>query len=604
MMTTKKRGQNVAALFVVGVTAAFLTACGPPGSRDLHRGEKALQSGDYDSAITKFSDAVRTLSSAPPSVQSKALGFLGLAYQQAGQLEPASQAYLRALKLDHNNEAVDYNLGCLRLAQSNYPGAIDYFTTCLSLNPRGVNGYLKLGTVRYRIALEKIGAERARQLESARREFEAAEKIAPTAEGANSIGMLELQRRNGGAEAVRTAAADFQTAIERDAHYGPALLNLAILNQQNLGQPKKALQLYLQYLALQPPPPHAKEVAKVAQQLNLDTRITIGADAGGTPEPAHRVTTPANNSTPAPVKATPAEPHSAKVVKPAPEPDPGSEPQIVAVPAQTPAPPPTPPPKTIQPTPEPVPTPAQEPAPPPASLSPAEITSPAQPVVSNPAAPTNQISAPQTVAPASSQPEHKSFGQKLNPLHWFSGKSQKSAPTPAVGKIERYKYPQRITSIPGNRPEAERLFGLGAAARQQGNLTEALTDFRQATEVDSSYFDASLSLSLTAVDAGDYDTALKSLFRTLTLRENSADARYAFAWVLEKRGYYIDAANELDKLLSAHPKEVRGHLLLGNLDAEKLGKTKQAKQHYAKVLELDPDNSQASAIRAWILKTP
>jgi tetratricopeptide (TPR) repeat protein len=597
MMTIKKRRRTVPALFVVGIAAAFLTACGPPGARDLHRGEKAIQSGDYDTAIARLTDAARALASAPPSVQSKAWGFLGLAYQQAGQLDPASQAYLKALKLDHNNEAVDYNLGCLRLAQSNYPGAMDYFTTCVSLNPRGVNGYLKLGLVRYHVALEKIGAERARQLESARREFEAAEKIEPTAEGANAIGMLEMQRRNGGTEAVRTAAADFQTAIERDAHYGPALLNLAIVNQQGLGQPKKALQLYLEYLSLQPPAPHAKEVARLAQQLNLETRITIGQDAGGTPEPAHRVTPPPNNSAPASGKATFAEPHSAKAAKPVTQASPASEPQIAALPAQTPAPPPTPPPKISQFSTEPVSTPAREPAPPSASPSAAETSSSATPAV-----PTNKIIAPQTIAPPPSPPEHKSFGQKLNPLHWFSGKSQKSAASPAVAKIERYKYPQRITPIPGNRPEAERLAALGAVARQQGNMEEALRDYRQATEADPAYFDAALALSLTAVDAGNYDTALEGLFRALTLRENSADARYAFAWVLEKRGYYIDAANELDKFLSAHPKEARGHLLLGNLDAEKLGKPKQARQHYAKVLELDPGNSQASAIRAWILK--
>jgi tetratricopeptide (TPR) repeat protein len=73
---------------------------------------------------------------------------------------------------------------------------------------------------------------------------------------------------------------------------------------------------------------------------------------------------------------------------------------------------------------------------------------------------------------------------------------------------------------------------------------------------------------------------------------------------LQKRGYYVDAASELEKLLAAHPEEARGHLLLGNLDAEKLGQPKQARQHYASVLELDPDNSQGPAIRTWIQKTP
>ena len=77
-----------------------------------------MQTGDYDAAITRFTDAAHTLASAPASVQSKAWGFLGLAYQQAGQLDAASQAYLKALKLDRNNEEVDYNLGCLRMAQS------------------------------------------------------------------------------------------------------------------------------------------------------------------------------------------------------------------------------------------------------------------------------------------------------------------------------------------------------------------------------------------------------------------------------------------------------------------------------------------------------
>jgi tetratricopeptide (TPR) repeat protein len=149
-----------------------------------------------------------------------------------------------------------------------------------------------------------------------------------------------------------------------------------------------------------------------------------------------------------------------------------------------------------------------------------------------------------------------------------------------------------------------RLAGLAAQARQEGHLEEALRDYQEATEADSTYFDAGLELGVTAVDAGDYDTALDALWRALTVKDNSADARYAFAWTLQKRGFYIDSAKELEKLLSAHPQETRGHLLLGNLDAEKLGKPKQARQHYAKVLELDPSNSQAATIRAWLLKAP
>jgi len=587
-MTTKKRRCNLPALAVIAAAGTLLTACSPPGARDLQEGEREIKAGQFAAAVAPLSAATRSLSSAPPAVQSKAWNLLGLAYQGAGQLDAASQAYLQALKLDHNHEAVDFNLGSLRMEQSNYPGAIDYFTTCIALNPRGDNGYLKLGAARYRLALEKTGAEKVRQLEGARHDFEMAEKLRPTAESANAIGILELQRRNGGLEAARAAAVDFQTALERDPHYGPAILNLAITYHQYLNQIPKALQMYLQYLALQPQPPHAREVAKLAHQLDLDTRITIGSDSGAHPAPSPHIIVPPTNPAPAVPKTAPAETPTSKVTKPVPVPAPIPERQTASVPAQAPTPPPTPPPKTA--TPSPVSAPPAEPPEAPSSVN---------TVIS-----TNDLAAPQTVALPPPPSERKTLAQKINPLHWFSGKPRTSADSSPVPKGTRYKYPPPVTPLPGNRREAERLAGQGAQARQAGHLEEALRDYQQATETDSTYFGASLALGLTAIDAGDYDSALESLYRALALEENSADARYAFAWTLQKRGYFVDAARELEKLLAAHPQEVRGHLLLGNLEAESLGQSKQARQHYARVLELDPGNSQAPAIRAWIQATP
>ncbi|HUD84694.1 MAG TPA: tetratricopeptide repeat protein [Candidatus Saccharimonadales bacterium] len=585
MMTTKKRRCNLPALAVIAAAGTLLTACSPPGGRDLRQGERDIKAGQFDAAIAPLSDATHALSSAPPAVQSKAWNLLGLAYQGAGQLDAASQSYLQALKLDHNHEAVDFNLGCLRMEQSNFPGAIDYFTTCITLNPRGGNGYLKLGAARYHLALEKTGAERTRQMETARHDFEMAEKVRPTAEAANAIGIMEMQRRNGGMEAVRAAAMDFQTALDRDPHYGPALLNLAILHQQYLNQPPIALQLYRKYLDLEPTPPHAKEVEKLTRQLDLDVRITIGPNSGGHPAPSSRVITIPTNPTPAVPKTAPAATPTSKLANPVPVRAPTAESQIASVPAQAPTPPPTPPPK---------PAPSS-----PVSAPPAESPSSVNTVTS-----TDDLAAQETVAPAPESPQRKTFAQKLNPMHWFSGKPKTSAETPPVPKGPRYKYPQPVTPIPGNRRVAERLAGQGAQAGQKGHLKEAVRDYQEATAADPTYFDASLSLGLTAIDAGDYETALDALNRALALDENSANARYAFAWTLQKRGYYVDAASELEKLLAAHPEEARGHLLLGNLDAEKLGQPKQARQHYASVLELDPDNSQGPAIRTWIQKTP
>jgi len=60
----------------------------------------------------------------------------------------------------------------------------------------------------------------------------------------------------------------------------------------------------------------------------------------------------------------------------------------------------------------------------------------------------------------------------------------------------------------------------------------------------------------------------------------------------------------LKKILTAHPNEVRAHLALANLSAQQLHDPAQAREHYLKVLELDPANPQTSDIRFWLAGNP
>jgi len=132
-----------------------------------------------------------------------------------------------------------------------------------------------------------------------------------------------------------------------------------------------------------------------------------------------------------------------------------------------------------------------------------------------------------------------------------------------------------------------------------------MRDYQEAMKADPTYFEAGLALGLAAIDMKDYPTALDALGQALTLQANSADARYAFAWVLGRRGCYQDAANELGRLLSAHPREVRARLLLGNIYADNLGQPKLAREQYLKALDLiEPQSSQAAVIRAWLDQHP
>ena len=594
---------HLAALAAAG---ALLTGCGPPGARDLRHGEELIQAGRCDEAIAPLKDATQILATAPRVSQAKAWNLLGLAYHGAGKWDEASKAYIQARNLDRNNAAVDYNLGCLRLERSDYFGAADYLNSYVILRPKDANGYLKLGAADFHKAQAANAADRSRLMDSARTNFDAAEKIRPTAQAANALGLIDLLRRTPGADAIKAAQAHFELALRRDPQYSPALLNLAILTHHYLNQRREALARYKAYLALQPPPPYTNQVAALASQLDLFLRITI------TPSPAERpLPPPPARGSPAPTNAgpvkptvTPAETPVTHAFAPAPRPAPALEkpplaPPLAANPPPSLAaspPPPTPPPEKVELPPSPAPpvAPAVLPVQTPASVNTSNLANP--------------LATEDAVPPPGTAPR-ESIAQKLNPLRWFSGKPStpadaSDAGTAIVPKGTRYKYPAAVTPIPGNRAQAERLAAQAALDRKQGRMAEAVRGYQDAVRADPTCFEAGLALGLASIDSRDYPTALAALSRALELREASADARYAFAWTLQKSGYYEDAATELEKLLAAHPREVRACLLLGNLYAEKLGRPKSARDQYARVLELDPENPQAGAIRAWIGKKP
>ncbi len=204
----------------------------------------------------------------------------------------------------------------------------------------------------------------------------------------------------------------------------------------------------------------------------------------------------------------------------------------------------------------------------------------------------------------------KSITQRLNPVNWFSGKpkagDKMSAPPPDADEPapapagSHFDYPPPITPIPGDRALAHRLIAEAIRARQLGDVLQSVQAYRDAVTADPSSYDASYGLGLALVDARDYKGALVELYRASNLKADSADARYAFAWVLQKRGYVEDAAHELGKLVSEHPNDIRGHLLLGNLYADRLDQPKLAREQYLEAMQIDPKNAQATNIHAWL----
>ena len=175
---------------------------------------------------------------------------------------------------------------------------------------------------------------------------------------------------------------------------------------------------------------------------------------------------------------------------------------------------------------------------------------------------------------------------------------------PVKGAQMRYTYHTINKPAAGNKAEGQRLTNAGIEAQRQEHLMESIADYQNAIQADPSCFEGYFRLSLAAHEASDFPTALYAMENALAIQPDSVDARYAFAWTLHRGRYSQDAANELEKLVAQKRDETRAHLLLANIYAQQLDQPKLAKEHYTKVLEQDPNNAQAVAIRYWLAGNP
>ena len=164
----------------------------------------------------------------------------------------------------------------------------------------------------------------------------------------------------------------------------------------------------------------------------------------------------------------------------------------------------------------------------------------------------------------------------------------------------RYSYSSPAKPAPGDRRAAEGPFTKARMAEQDENWTDAEQWYQTAADADPSWFEAQYNTGVIAHRLHSYSVALPRYELALALQPASVDARYNFALALKSAGYALDAADELKRTLASSPDEVRAQLALANLYAQSLHDIPQARQHYLRVLELQPENPQAADIRFWL----
>jgi len=639
MLTIRKRGRSV--LAIIAAACLVLTGCGPPGFRALRKGDRLIQSGKYEEAIQPLTQATNLLANEGLPAQAKARNLLGLAYHGAGKAASARACYEAALALDRNAAAeADYNLGCLELEQTNLAAAKDALTTYTTVRARDLNGYMKLGMANYRLAMASAESARQVHFENARKAYDTSRRIKPTAEAWNNLAMIDLLRRPKPSRAViSNVVAEFKAALDYDTNYAPALLNLAVVydpaGDYKYGDVQSATNAYLKYLALNPPPPHAKEIVLLVSNMDRARKFTVKGPGLAPEQPATGITLSTNGMTivrptnPPPRATTPI-----PALPPAPAPAPAgvNPPQVAVLPAHAPA-------VTNPPTVAILSTATTAPTnPPPVAIL--SASKPAEPPPLRPAtgepesnttvlpshsgsspggastAPATESTAAETNVPLTSTAVRKPsllarlFGAKPKPVEsgaepaaGASGSLARVTPLPAPRAVLHYAAPA-VSTNSGNRAEAERLIREGAAAEKESRWQNALDSYGEAVKADPACYAACEALGMAAIKSEQYAIALEALHHALVLDAQSANARYGYAWALERKEYLQDAANELEQLLARHPEETRAHLLLGNLYAQKLGQPDFARGHYKKVLEQDPRSDQAAALRAWLQNNP
>jgi Flp pilus assembly protein TadD len=577
MLATKNLPRRGAIVFCA--LSLLVAGCTPSGPRALLKGKKYLERGDYAAAVTQFQTATSLL-----ATNAQAWNYLGVAYQYAGRPAEAATAYQHALTYDRDLMEAHYNLGCLWLEQNKPEAAGNEFTAYTLRRSKAPEGWLKLGLAQLQ-AHDHAAAEKS---------FSTVLYLSPdNAEALNGLGLAWVQRGR-----PREAAQFFAAAAKQNPVFGPAVLNLATVAQQYLHDNTLALQNYRAYLALTPRPANWDAVNDLANSL----------------EPAGTVATAGENPAPAPDLRPP--PAGSAIHAPA-----LSRTQAVARVALNPTRQPPAPAQTVKVQPEPaiVGTPvadmpaesatgktgslnklnplnwfrsaAPENNPPPAvaPTRPAPVAgnsrigiTPLPPANSSPATRTTTVPAPPPVIP----PKPVKIAQ------------------PATPTFPRYLYLSPRQPKAGDRRTASNAFAQARESEQGSRWSDALQSYRQATELDPAWFEAQYNYGVIAYRLRNYNPALAAYEMALAIRPNSVDARYNFALALKAAGYVTDAVNELNKILETSPDEARVHLALGNIYAQQLFDPPAARQHYLKVLQLNPRNPQAPDIQFWLSSNP
>lgn len=228
-----------------------LTGCNPSPQDLLSEGEALLARGDYGEAARKLEKAAAGLPD-NANVWNK----LGLAWQYEGKFLSAREAYERAQNIDPTFPDIYFNLGNLFLDNNQLPEAISNLQKYTFMVQDSVQGFLTLA----------MAQRRAGQFDDAMTNLNRARSIGEEEVTVLNEMALTLYQKGEAAEALQ-----YLTYINAEyPDFAPAVLNMAIISQNTANNKSYAIQLYRQYLEMNPPEDKAERVREIIQRIEND----------------------------------------------------------------------------------------------------------------------------------------------------------------------------------------------------------------------------------------------------------------------------------------------------------------------------------------------
>lgn len=166
---------------------------------------------------------------------------------------------------------------------------------------------------------------------------------------------------------------------------------------------------------------------------------------------------------------------------------------------------------------------------------------------------------------------------------------------------------QKVRKAPSPVDSPQVHYDRGKTLLAQGNLDEALFEFKRASSLDAKFAPAYEGMAWVYLRQGDLKSAETYAHRALDLDGKWVLARLALARVFAERGKYDKAIDMARDALKDIPKssvpdkkraQVEAYLALGDI-YKKADQYDQAQKSYMQVLEIEPTNQQADqAIKA------